>query len=189
MSTTPEDIHRRMLAAYKVCNHYTDEGVVDGPLGRHWFTTQFERPDRLSFVFGGWQGEDRVTEYRLESSGARTTVWRARDQEPEPYQSLGLAVAALTGVTSGVSHCVPSLLLPELGGRTLGDLGTVRLVRSDTVNAGHCHVVEGVYPDLSDFVAQLWIAKDVPFLSRVVTEFRAGQLGGRFVCEYLARGV
>jgi hypothetical protein len=178
-----------MLAAYKVCDQYSDEGVVDGPLGRHWFTTQFERPDRLSFSFGGWLADARVAEYRLESLGAHATVWRARDQAPEPYESLALAVAALTGVTSGVSHCVPALLMPELGGRTLAHLAHLRLVGSDIVDSVHCHVVEGVYPGVADCVEQLWIARDVPFLARVAMQIRAEGLGGRFVCEYLARGV
>jgi hypothetical protein len=69
---------------------------------------------------------------------------------------------------------VPSLLMPELGGRTLRDLQRLHLIGSEVVNSTDCHVVEGVYPDLSDCLEQLWIAKRAPFLARVVTEVPRG---------------
>jgi hypothetical protein len=190
MIESAEARYQQMLAAYGACDRYEDEGAVDGPLGRHWFKTEFERPTTFSFDFGGWQGDQRQVQYQLVHGPLSTCVWRARyPEDVQEYESLDQAVAALKGVTCGVVHRVPALLLPSLTGRTLRHLGSLRLAGSEMVGDRPCTIFEGGYPDKADCRETLWIGTAVPWLARAVTTILAPGLSGAFVCEYVARGV
>jgi hypothetical protein len=188
VSTGAARLHREMLAAYRACDRYQDEGTVEGPLGRHWFRTDFVRSHTFLFEFGDWGKSDRRrVVFRIRANGrGRATIWRRRDRRTQRY-SLSDAVAALTGVTSTASHCIPTLLMPELGGRTLGHLVALRLVGKEVVGGRPCKILEGRYPDRDDCTKRIWISTEVPWVSRVETD--APILPRPFVVEYSGGGV
>jgi len=177
-----------MLAAYSACTRYEDEGTVDGPLGRHWFRTQFERSAALTFDFGEWDGDKERRQFLLSHGPLATSLWCARDGAIEDYDDLGLAVAALTGVTSGVAHTVPPLLIAELRGRTLRHLTDLRLIGTEDVAGETCRVIEGGYSDRNDCRDTLWIGVRVPWLMKRATAILAPGLEGTFLSVYRPRG-
>jgi hypothetical protein len=87
---------------------------------------------------------------------ARVT-WRAGELEfwtmlkgaPRP-ESLRLAIAALTGISSGAAHGAASLLLEEVGGWLPTNLRDPVLLPGQDIGGVACHEVRGKHPDKPD---------------------------------------
>ena len=144
---TPEAILAAVSEAYVGFATYDDVGVVSqGAYQAVRFETRFQRgssfhfaytafrPDGQKFHEGSVTVEDGRLSYSCSLGG------------PEP-SSLRLGVAALTGISWGAAHGVPSLLIPEeIGGWLPTDL--VRAVRlpDELVGGVSCFHVQGDHP-------------------------------------------
>ena len=144
-----QELIDQVRAAYRNAAVYVDRGRLavadaDGTaLGPEWqatFRTAFERSRRFEFVFQ--PGSGSPDSIRAERGQSATLVLRGQRQ---PSTTLELAVASLTGVTSGVAHTTARLLMPgEIGGVDLWNLGSARAVgqRGETVDGEPCWVVQ-----------------------------------------------
>jgi hypothetical protein len=75
-----------------------------------------------------------------------------------------MAVARAAGVSGGSSHHIPSLLLPELGGRRFTDITGAHRMDDAKIGEADCFRIEGKYIDRP---VTLWIDK-AAFLVRKV---------------------
>jgi len=164
----------QMAAAYLNCTTYSDTGTVttvfksaDGNRTQvKQFATAMVRPSRFRFEF---------TEE--EESNSRYIVWRAGNDvrswwtswnapsEAERAESLGLALAGATGVSSGSAHTVPALLMPdEVGGRLLTDLHKVIRGEDDVLHTHNCFTIEGLYADRP---IKIWLDQQSLLIRRI----------------------
>jgi len=171
-SLDAQKILDRMAKVYANCTSYRDSGTVNtlfiGPRGNRTvekpFTTAFLRPDRFRFEYKEKRSMGREPQYIVWRQGSDVRVFTDLRPGNDKAVSLELAVAGAAGVSSGSAHKIPSLLLPELGGRRLTDLTEAH--RTDDAKTGEadCFRIEGKY---ADSPVTLWIDK-ASFLVRRV---------------------
>jgi hypothetical protein len=150
----PTQVLLHLARRYRECSSYEDVGRVtttySGP-GVSFtrvkrFTTAFVRPDRFRFEFQDVEGPGPQLHYVIWTESGRTHLWSEppRRQEEEE-ESLGLAIAAATGVSAGTAHTVSALLLPEvIDGWRLSELADPEFDQSATpVPGGLCIIGEG----------------------------------------------
>jgi hypothetical protein len=118
-----ESLIERVRQRYASASRYSDRGTAVLTVGsddmRIAFETSFERPERFSFAFraeSSASGGERVESYRyrIDCDGA---LVRMEGEVPPLFDrpdSLGLAIASLTGVSFGCAHTIPRLLMPDL---------------------------------------------------------------------------
>ena len=144
-----------MCSRYASCKTYRDSGCVEGGQGVMSFRTAFVRNGRFYF---GWSAAGRSTQQ------ADNAVWSTADGECFSSHSwmngqrlereLSLAVAGATGVSQGVAHYVPVLLMPELGGRSFATLENSELVGEEMIGDMACAHLTATDNKCSD---NLWI--------------------------------
>ncbi len=180
-------------SAYAAVNTYRDQGTVRysvlGSTHEVRFETAFVRPDRLRFE---WIKAHPFPPLR--SMTTRTVIWSdsgaafwwQRDYFERASQSrlesLRLAVAGATGVSSGAAHTIATLLLPDLwGADKFGDsvlnLRDAKHVGEGVVDAVPCERVAGI--DWRNEPVELWIGRDDHLIRRIQSEVK----GTRYVEE------
>lgn len=118
----PAEILQHLARRYRQCSSYEDAGSVattySGPGVRfvrlRRFTTAFVRPDRFRFEFQDVEGPGPQSRYVIWMASGRTHLWSEPPGRQQEEDSLGLAIAAATGVSGGAAHTVSALLLPEV---------------------------------------------------------------------------
>jgi len=137
---TPQAILQMVEATYAGAHSYVDHGTQltsfsgKRPFTQHKvFATAFERGGRFRFEYRAeMPGDDFII---WSDSKGTLSSWGIRPGVKQE-SSLGHAIAAATGVSGSTAHWIPSLLVPELGGRALTRLGAP--VRDpDDVIGGH----------------------------------------------------
>jgi hypothetical protein len=140
-----DEVLRRMCDVYASAWTYQDSGTAvfvgaDGlepPKALEGiFQTRFERSVGLFFRIEGLTAEPIV----IRSSLQRATEVRGLKYTGE---SLGLAIAAATGVTFGVAYNVPRLLLPDtIPGRVPWTLHAAAIVGEEDEGGDVCSVIQ-----------------------------------------------
>jgi hypothetical protein len=159
---SPNDILSAMADAYASCVSYRDTGSVvtrflhqepkDGHTSTKPFRTAFVRPDKFRFEYAH---EGR--RYIVWSHGQSTRTWWGVDPGVEEAESLGLALAGATGISSGSAHTVPVLLLPGVvsGRRLYDNLAEAALAGDENVGGAGCHLVALRYKENPDAFERL----------------------------------
>lgn len=154
-----------VFKVYSRLKSYQDEGILietrdestGGTIEKMPFKTSFRRPNMFRFEW---------TDYTITKLGRTHIVWSNGKEvftywEPDRYEkeeSLSLAVAGATGVTSGAARTVALLLLPEeLGGATWKDLKEVSLAGEEVVDGVNCYRIKAKF---GDDPLELWIGKN-----------------------------
>jgi len=151
--------------AYASCSSYRDTGVAVTLLGSMTMTTAFKtafvRPDRFRFEYH--QRPSRLL------PGSRMIVWKERADvrvwwtvggKVEAKESLDLALAGATGVSSGTAHTIPRLLMPRVvSGLSLAELRGLSIVGEGNVAGDVCVRIRGQHPRSSGTWYTLWIEK------------------------------
>src|SRR5688500_5324067 len=97
--------------AYRAFLEYEDRGTVDGgPPVR--FETRFRRGVLFHFSYDAMWTDTYQPQARVTRDVEGLSFWTVFKGAPQP-SSLGLALAALTGVSGGAAHGVSSLLMPD----------------------------------------------------------------------------
>jgi outer membrane lipoprotein-sorting protein len=162
----------RMTRVYAHCKSYRDSGVVTtvfldergNRTVERPFTTAFLRPDRFRFEYREKRGGRQEPHYIVWRQGQEVQMLTDLHTGIEKVESLDIAVARAAGISGGSSHRIPSLLLPELGGRRLTDITGARRVDDAEIGEADCFRIEGKY---ADSPVTLWIDK-AAFLVRKV---------------------
>lgn len=172
-------ILNNMFRVYSRAASYQDEGILvtttDTPTGgtieKIPFKTFFKRPNLFRFEWTEFTITKLGRTYRIWFNGKEAfTYW-----EPDRYEkdeSLGLAVAGATGVSSRTVNTVSDMLLPdELGPSTLKRLAKVSLAGEDVFEGINCYRIKATEGDES---IELWIAKKDFFLHKLRREKKSG---------------
>lgn len=170
-------IMNNMFRAYSRFESYQDEGILittnDGPTGgtieKMPFKTFFKRPKLFRFEW---------TDYVITKLGRTKVIWfNGKDAftywEPDRYEkeeSLRLAVAGATGISSLTVNTVSDLLLPdEFGGSLLKSLAKLSLLGEEVfegVTCYHLKATEGEDP------IELWVGKNDFLLRKLKRELK-----------------
>jgi hypothetical protein len=151
---TGEEILAAAEAVYARCRTYADHGCVrtlylrpDGGadfVSTTPFETAFVRPDRFRFAFATHHpNRTEYSRYVIAAHGQLVQTWwdiRPGVKQPE---SLAMALAAATGVSSSSAHTIPALLLPDLVlGRRLTERVTVTRLEDGELDGVTCYRVQ-----------------------------------------------
>lgn len=176
VALTAMQILDRMAKTYADCKSYSDSGLVktvfiDADGNRTVekpFNTAFVRPDRFRFEYHEKAGDERKNRYLVWRNGKEVQTWWDIKPEVAKPESLSLALAGATGVSSGSAHTVPALLLPEeIGGRKLTEMTEAKKLEDARLDKADCFRIQGLY------VAKpmtLWIDKKTFLVRRMDTE-------------------
>lgn len=151
---TAANILAKVEQVYRDCTTYRDTGVVNVTfyesrgerLVTKPFKTVFVRPDRFRFEYEESDFIGRTKRYIIwEDRGPVKTWWDVRREVGLPG-SLGTALAAAAGVSSGSSHAIPVLLMrDEVGGRRLVDIANAKRLPDETERGVECFKIIGEY--------------------------------------------
>jgi hypothetical protein len=159
-----------MADVYKGCGSYSDSGVVKTVFfskhGRRVdetpFTTAFVRPDRFRFEYSSkfpWPGAE-PQRYIVWADGKDVRSWWDLQPGVKKEDSLRLAVATATGVSSGSAHTIPNLLMPRgIGGWSVVELRHPERIADAMVDDVSCYRVQGRRKDSDSEPITLWISK------------------------------
>jgi outer membrane lipoprotein-sorting protein len=180
-NTDATSILNDMFRVYSRLASYQDEGILittnDEPTGgsieKMPFKTFFKRPNLFRFEW---------TEFRVTKLGRTYMVWFNGKEaftywEPDRYEkeeSLGLAVAGATGVSSMTVNTVSSMLLPdELGNSILKRLTEVSLAGEELFEGVTCYRIKATERDER---IELWIGKNDFLLRKLRRESKKGDV-------------
>jgi REP element-mobilizing transposase RayT len=130
-----ESLIERVRQRYASASRYSDQGAAVLTVGsdemRIAFETSFERPERFSFAFTAESsasvGLPDKYSYRIDCDGALVRMEGGFPPLADRPDSIGLAIASLTGVSFGCAHTIPRLLMPDVvDGRELFGFGSIR---------------------------------------------------------------
>jgi hypothetical protein len=143
---SPESVLASVLAEYRRFDEYEDDGIVylqGTPVVS--FRTRFRRGLLFEFSYSEVLDDGaHVPHSRLLWHDGATTLTSLLDT-PAP-ESLSLAVAGLTGISSGSAHGAPSLLLEEVGGWVPTDLVEPVFLPDQLVCDQPCYYISGGHP-------------------------------------------
>lgn len=172
--------------AYRQLQSYSDVGKSHRPhCRRTWlceFRTDYRADGNFRFEF------ETAHPYRwLKHLRSRAVVGSANalpyffdvsysgEQTLEAPESLDLALAGATGISSGTAHSIGALLFPEVGGFTLLDLRRMRFRRNRMIDGVKCTAVSGLHPRGGRVTA--WFGSEDLLLRRLVrVKFRSEEL-------------
>ena len=152
---TAQDILHATHAKYATMRSYQDRGVVltkfpsEPEADETAFATFFRRPDRFRFdwtTHHPYSGLRHLRTHRvIWSDGTGAFLYSDRDGAIEPQESLRMAIAGATGVSSGAAHTVSPLLMSDVGGFTLSQLQRLTL-QDGECDGAQCHRIGGYHP-------------------------------------------
>jgi outer membrane lipoprotein-sorting protein len=159
---TAKQVLDRMAKTYAQCKSYRDSGMVktvfvlaDGNRTMEKpFTTAFVRPDRFRFEYSEAQ-LSRKMRYIVWWNGREARSWWSVMPGVKKEESLGMALAAATGVSGSSAHTIPALLVSkEVGGRRLTDITDAKRIKDAQHGKVACFRIEGKF---ADSPMTLWI--------------------------------
>ncbi|QDT00619.1 hypothetical protein [Adhaeretor mobilis] len=165
----------RSAETYRVAETYVDNGISITTIQRangaklqlvFEFHTAFERAKAFRFAFRknafnlGFEAP-----YVVWHEGKQTMTNTGQKRGFVPVKSIGTAIAMLTGVSSGTSHNIPSLLMPgEIGGKRILSLAKMSPIKKKVLNNRDCYVLEGISGTRQ---TTLWIDKESQLILRI----------------------
>lgn len=156
---TSEAILKKVADTYARCTSYTDSGVsrtespTDGILreiSRREFRISFRRKKskynyRMAYRvshFGGDYSKPTI----LLSDNRRTRVLYSTSNHFVLEDSLEIASAKLTGISSGIAHNIPALLMADkIGGRAILDVTDLNRPVVEELGRKGCYRLEGLF--------------------------------------------
>ena len=161
----------RMAKVYSECQTYSDSGTVttvfhsdarNETVVKH-FSTAMVRPSKFRFEFSEQQNTE--SRYIVWQDGDDVRTWWDVNKRSEREDTLGMALAGATGVSSGSAHTIPALLMPdEIGGRLLTDLEAAKLGNKIVLDGHACYTIEALYA--GDLIA-IWIDEQTYLVRRI----------------------
>jgi hypothetical protein len=174
-SLTAEQILGRVGEVYSKCKSYRDSGSVTtvfySAVGKHSvekpFRTAFVRPDRFRFEY--YDKSEPVDRFVIWRQGESVRTWWGIEPGVHDARSLGNALAAATGVSSGSARRIPGLLLAEPieAGWEIRRLKTLRRLPDAKLREAECLVVQGETSTRRGEPVVLWIAKSTFLIRRI----------------------
>ncbi len=174
---TASQILERMAEVYVHCNSYRDTGLVrtvflyerGSRLEEKMFRTEFVRPNLFRFEYGESETTGPKNRYIVWSKGKNVLTWWDVRPGVKRKESLNLALAGATGVSSGSAHTIPALLIPdEVSGRRLTDMTELERLKDADHGTVSCFRIRGKYAHIP---RTIWIDRNT-FLVRMIEDQR-----------------
>lgn len=172
-SLSADQILGRVAEVYSQCRSYRDSGLVTTVFFSNWgkrtvekpFKTAFVRPDRFRFEYS--ENGEPWDRYVIWRQGETVRTWWGIDPGVHDAPSLGAALAAATGVSSGSARRIPGLLLAERieAGWDIRRLRNLKRLNDARLREADCILVQGEKG--SDEPVTLWIAKKTFLIRRI----------------------
>jgi hypothetical protein len=145
---------------------YSDTGTVVSEVASVEFETVFRRGTYFHFAYSDiLPGRSRQVMARVTWDRGHLDFWTLVNA-PAP-STLRLAIAALTGISSGSAHSIPALLLPEeVGGWIPTDLTDAEVAAREVIDGIRCLHVRGRHPRFSDKLSSLYVEPGTWLLRR-----------------------
>ena len=142
---------------YRSLPAYSDTGTVSSAVASVEFETAFKRGTYLHFAYSDiLPGRTRQVMARVTWDQGHLDFWTLVNAPPPP--TLRLAIAALTGISSGSAHTIPALLLPEeVGGWIPTDLKAPEFAETEVISGIECLHVRGRHPRFPDKLSSLYV--------------------------------
>lgn len=169
-----QELLQRMAQTYSSCRSYQDKGTVALTFKAHtpphideWsFRTAFVRPGEFRLDFESGRGRETNTIWR---HGSTVLAKWSGERTVERLDSLSSAVAGATGISSGVAHTVPALLMPEdIGGWRLTELQDVVRLENDRLGEASCLRLRGVGGE--GLPVTVWLDSETYLIRRIDEE-------------------
>ena len=171
---SPEQILEKMVSVYASCNSYADEGEVRTIFIQNGarrtvvkpFSTAFVRPSNFRFEFEDRRPDDNWIYYIVWRDA--TSIKSSWSIKPgiRTFESLSLALAGATGVSSSAAINVPSLLMSDLGdSHRIQTLSQLRLTGEETIGGQTAFGIEG--RDWRSNLVTIWIDKESFLLLKI----------------------
>ncbi len=156
--TTAAEILRATAETYAHAKSYTDHGRQTMTMGKssysdaQSFETAFVRGGSFRFEYDDMGYADRS--FVIWSDGTQTLL--SRDTRPGPWRfaSLGGALDAEAGFSSGTAYRIPKLLMPSLGGQAITRLDKATREADDVIGGVRCFRISG---SVHRVIVTLWI--------------------------------
>ena len=146
-----------VIRRYRELGSYSDIGKSYRPNCRRerlcTFQTDFRAPTNFRFEFATPHPYRRL---RHHVARAVVGICQGRpylfdqsysgEKSIEVPESLDLALAGATGISSGTAHTIGALIFPEVHGHTLLDLKRLRFRRNRSIDGVLCTAVSGLHP-------------------------------------------
>lgn len=173
---TAQQIIQRMGQTYASCKSYRDTGTVtsvyhepqvEGMQSVTHFQTAFARPDRFRFGYSTSREAGVLSDRMIVwTSKGKVHTWWNVEPKVTTEESLSMAIAGATGVSSGSAHTVPRLLMPnKVSGWPLTELSSPKLVGTESVGGTICYKIESNGARQS---TTAWIAKQSYLITKIV---------------------
>ena len=142
---------------YRCLEAYSDTGISRS-LGRRQprlckFETLYQRPNLFRFTFESPHPSPRrrhlFSRCVVGHDGTTPFLFSKHYSGPagtELSESISMAIAGATGISSGTAHTIGALLFAEVSGFTLLDLERPRFRRNRTIQGVPCVCVSGLHP-------------------------------------------
>jgi hypothetical protein len=182
---TAKLILAQMAETYRECTSYADLGTVISEylapgkfISETRFKTAFVRSDRFRYQYV----DDRDKLHIVWSDHRRTLVWSDVWDEVREQQSLGQGLGGATGVSSGSSHLIPRLLLPDqVGGLMLTHMTQAVRIEDEAIGGDDCYRIQGMLNARSTI---LWIEIDRFVVRNIEMEYEVGNMHLRTTTSY-----
>jgi len=163
-----------MTAKYESFESFECSGKCQPKIGKPFpFSIFFSRPDRMRIDWVSihpYAPLNIKTPMQIISNKEKTVMTNAKG-EFGTAKSLRLALAGHSGISTGVSHIIPRMLLPNLtSGLHLGDLTNFQITGNITINGIICYEVIGLHPK-SKQKNKLYIGQEDHLLHRYESLF------------------
>lgn len=175
-----------VYARYRALAGYSDTGLSRCLSQKYprlcTFETKYQRPHCFRFAFQSPHPSQRrrnlTSECVVGHDGASPYFYSKFYSGPpnlEAEESLDLALAGATGISSGTAHTIGALLFAEISGFTLLDLKRIRFRRNRLVMGVKCVCITGLHPRGDRFTA--WFGEEDMFLRRLYrSKFKSEEL-------------
>jgi len=176
---TAAQVLARMADVYQNCKTNADAGMVKTKFitkEEEWldekpFTTAYVRPDRFRFEYSNkFPLSDSPTSIRhiIWANGKDVRTWWDVQPGVKKEVSLGMAIAAATGVSSGAAHIIPRLLMSkDVGGQSVAKLVQPERLADAALGNQQCYRIRGKgFSDKNDSIS-LWISKNTLLIHRI----------------------
>jgi outer membrane lipoprotein-sorting protein len=186
-TTNAKGIIRQVESVYNACKSYSDSGIVktvffkkdSKRISEKPFTTAFVRPNQFRFEYSSKfpMPGAKLNRYIIWCNGDNVRTWWDVQPGVEQEPSLGMAIAAATGVSSGSALTIPRLLMPEVvEACSVTNLLQPNRIEDAVLDGVDCYRIQGRRKKDSD-VKTLWISKKTYLIHRIdeshkFTDFR-----------------
>jgi hypothetical protein len=171
-----------VAARYASVTSYSDCGAVHTQLNDNdrvyttVFSTLHKKPSFLRFEFERPHPypplSSVITRNVVGFDGSTAYTWEQRGTDApriKREESLLLAIACATGVSSGSAHRIGKLLIPAIGGLSILDLVDLRQDVDTLIDGTRCYSVAARYPKRAAVDVEFLIEKDALLIRRIIT--------------------